>query len=102
LESGPLVVLEAFAGGVPVLGSNLGGIAELVEHGVNGFLIEHDKIEAWAATLEKCCDDPQFLNSLCRGIRPPRTMATVADEMLALYHGAIRRSDVAAVELDQP
>ncbi len=30
LETGPLVALEAFAAGVPVLGANLGGIAELV------------------------------------------------------------------------
>jgi len=97
LESGPLVVLEAFAAGVPVLGSNLGGIRELVEHGINGFLVEHDKVEAWAAALEKCANDPQFLSGLRQGIRPPRTMATVADEMLALYHTTMRRSANQAV-----
>ena len=38
LETGPLVVLESFAAGVPVLGSRLGGIAELVRDGVDGLL----------------------------------------------------------------
>jgi glycosyltransferase involved in cell wall biosynthesis len=36
LETGPLVVMEAFAAGIPVLGSKLGGIAELVTDGVDG------------------------------------------------------------------
>ena len=34
LETGPLVVYEAFSAGIPVLGSRLGGIAELVRDGV--------------------------------------------------------------------
>ena len=38
LETGPLVVLEAFAAGVPVIGSRLGGIAEMVRDGVDGLL----------------------------------------------------------------
>ncbi len=37
-EIGPLTVLEAFACGVPVIASNLGSMAERVEHGVNGLL----------------------------------------------------------------
>ena len=32
METGPIVVLEAHAVGTPVLGANLGGIAELVHH----------------------------------------------------------------------
>jgi glycosyltransferase involved in cell wall biosynthesis len=34
----PLVVLEAFASGTPVIAYNRGGLAEQIEHGVNGFL----------------------------------------------------------------
>lgn len=39
-ENAPLAILEAFAAGKPVLGSNIGGIPEMIEDGVNGFLFE--------------------------------------------------------------
>src|SRR5207253_11522125 len=39
LESGPQVVYEAFGVQTPVIGSDLGGIGELVQHGRTGFLV---------------------------------------------------------------
>jgi len=90
LESGPLVVLEAFAAGIPVMGSRLGGVAELVEHEVNGLLIQADDVTAWAVAFERCLREPSLMETLRRGIRAPRTMATVADEMLALYSDTIK------------
>jgi glycosyltransferase involved in cell wall biosynthesis len=85
LETGPLVVLESFAARVPVLGSNLGGIAELVTDGIDGLLVEPGSIDAWAAALEKLAGEPDLLSRLRRGIRPPRNMATVTGEMKLLY-----------------
>jgi glycosyltransferase involved in cell wall biosynthesis len=52
LETGPLVVLEAFAAGIPVVGSNAGGIAERVEGGVSGVLAEPGNTEAWTQALD--------------------------------------------------
>lgn len=85
LETGPLVVLEAFAAGVPVMGSRLGGITELVKDGENGILVEANSIESWTAALARLSSEPELLKKLRLGIRPPRTMSVVADEMLALY-----------------
>jgi glycosyltransferase involved in cell wall biosynthesis len=85
LETGPLVVLEAFAAGVPVIGSKLGGIVELVDDGVNGLLVEPESVADWAATLGKLLEDPHVLRRLRGGVRPPRTMAAVADDMLTIY-----------------
>ena len=93
LETGPLVVLEAFAAGVPVLGSNLGGIAELVTHGVDGLLVEPGSMTAWRQVLRRFVDDPDLRARLCRGIRPPRGVDLVAEEMLQLY-GALTGRDV--------
>ena len=36
----PLVVLEAMSSGLPVIASNIGGISEIIENNVDGYLIE--------------------------------------------------------------
>jgi glycosyltransferase involved in cell wall biosynthesis len=85
LETGPLVVLEAFAAGTPVIGSGRGGIAELVSHGVDGLLVPASSIHAWRQALERVDQDRELLTALRRGIRPPRSMADAAHDMMAVY-----------------
>jgi glycosyltransferase involved in cell wall biosynthesis len=89
LETGPLVILEAFAAGIPVLGSNLGGIAELVTHEQDGLLIEVDSIVAWQQTIQRLLDHPQLLSTLKTGIQPPRSVIDVADDMLRIYQSLL-------------
>ncbi|MDP4549746.1 N-acetyl-alpha-D-glucosaminyl L-malate synthase BshA [Alkalihalobacillus macyae] len=48
-ESFGLVALEAMACGVPAIGTNIGGIPEVIEHGVNGFIAEVGDIESIAS-----------------------------------------------------
>ena len=85
LETGPLVVLEAFAAGTPVIGSGKGGIAELVSHGVDGLLVPTSSVEAWREALVRVDRDRELLASLCHGIRSPRSMVDAADDMMAVY-----------------
>lgn len=86
LETGPIVALEAFAAGIPVVGSNLGGIAELVEHGVNGLLVDPASRDGWAQALARLAQDRGLAARLRAGVRPPRTMKHAADELMAVYH----------------
>ena len=92
LETGPLVALEAFAAGVPVLGANLGGIAELVRDGVDGILVAPDDAAAWAATISRLAEDRHLIDALRARIAPPRTMDAAADDMATLYARILPRS----------
>jgi len=89
METGPLVVLEAFAAGLPVVGSRLGGIAEMVQDGVNGLLLPHDSPRAWHEALRRLCQDPALLNTLRQGVRPPQGIEQVVRQMQALYRKLI-------------
>lgn len=48
------VVIEAYSCGRAVMASNLGALAELVEEGVSGFLIEPNNEFAWADAIRWC------------------------------------------------
>jgi glycosyltransferase involved in cell wall biosynthesis len=85
LETGPLTVLESFAAGTPVIGSNLGGIAELVAHDRDGWLVRHSDLDAWALALRRLAGDRSLLDRLRAGVRAPRSTDDVARDMLAVY-----------------
>lgn len=90
LETGPLVVLEAYATGTPVIGSNLGGIAELVDHGINGWLVPPQDVEAWKEAIQYLALNPDVLVKLRQGIQPVRTMKEVATEMALFYQRVLQ------------
>lgn len=87
METGPLIVLQAFAAGVPVMGADLGGIAELVQDGQNGILVPFDSVEHWKRAISSCIHDPELLSRLRNGISRPRSVHQVGEEMIALYAG---------------
>ena len=93
LETGPLVALEAFAAGVPVLGADLGGIAELVRSGIDGFLVPPDDAAAWAAAIARFAENPHLVREMRSKITAPRSMDAVSDDMVAIY-SAIATCDV--------
>lgn len=87
-ETGPLVVLEALAAGALVVGSRLGGIAELVRDPEDGVLVsEFARPQAWADALTRLTTERDRFAGRHSPTRPLRTPAAVAREMLAVYSG---------------
>jgi glycosyltransferase involved in cell wall biosynthesis len=91
LETGPLVVLESFAAGTPVIGSNLGGVAELVSHDRDGWLVPHADTSAWTNALRRLSSEPRMLDRLRTGVRPPRSTEDVARDMVGVYRSVVSR-----------
>jgi glycosyltransferase involved in cell wall biosynthesis len=90
LETGPLVVLEAHALSLPVIGSNLGGISELVRHGVDGWLVNsHNDPQAWTEALALLASDTNLLNTLRQGIQPVRSVSMQAVDIASIYENII-------------
>jgi glycosyltransferase involved in cell wall biosynthesis len=58
-EGIPRVIMEAFAAGVPVIGTDIAGVRQLVEQGVTGTLVPVADAPALAAALERLAADPE-------------------------------------------
>ncbi len=54
------VFAEALASGLPIVGSDTGGIPDLVEHGSNGLLVRSGDIGALAGAIGYLADDPEL------------------------------------------
>ena len=50
------VSIEAQAAGIPVLGSDIGGIPETLQAGVTGLLLPPGDVSAWRVAILKLCD----------------------------------------------
>jgi glycosyltransferase involved in cell wall biosynthesis len=53
-EGLPVVIMEAFALGVPVIATRTGGVEELVETGKSGWLVERNDADALADSIDGC------------------------------------------------
>lgn len=75
IETQGLVVLEAMACGLPIVGVNAMAIPELVKHKLNGFLVLPDDEIALVEALDRLLQDSRL-----------RTAMGSASRKLALYH----------------
>ena len=57
-EGTPVSVIEALAGGRPVVATRVGGVPDVVRDGVDGFLVEPGDIDALAERLSRLAADP--------------------------------------------
>jgi glycosyltransferase involved in cell wall biosynthesis len=81
--------LEAMAAGVPILGFAHGGTAELVRHGVNGYLVSPGDYDGLARGLDYCWEHRDILGQNGREMARKWTWENVALALRTVYGEAI-------------
>jgi len=95
-EGLPLSLLEAMACGVPVVGSDIPGINDVITHGKNGLLVSARNPEALADTVLTLLNDEDFRRRLGRNARrlimEKYSWDMVINKMEKVYNEAIKES----------
>jgi glycosyltransferase involved in cell wall biosynthesis/acyl carrier protein len=84
-DCAPLVVAEALAARIPVIGSRIGGIPDFIQEGVNGFLFEPGNPAALAGTLRRLVENPSLLPQIQQNIFPGKGFNGYLAELLDHY-----------------
>lgn len=89
-----LVVVEAFAFGVPVIASNTGGLAGLVRHGETGWFVDPGDVQALAEKMVSVADmDPArwaAISRTCREYSRKFTMEMISNRYLEIYNEMLK------------
>ncbi len=88
-EVAPLVILEAFAKKIPVIGSDYIAIKEMVQHNLNGLLFKNGNSKSLKEQLLRLIEEPGLLQSLRQNIGPVRTFKEVAAEHDGVYRSVL-------------
>ncbi|WP_426955048.1 glycosyltransferase family 4 protein [Muricoccus radiodurans] len=84
-ENSPLVIQEALLARRPVICSDIGGLAEKVRDGVDGYHFRAGSARELAALLGSLARDPAALRALGAGVAVPPGLAETAAATLRLY-----------------
>ena len=106
LENAPFIIREAFACGLPVIASNLGGMAEMVVHRRNGLLFDAGDAVSLASQIRALIDDAKLLEVLRSGIVRPMSIEEDAARLQRIYgrvaEGTARREGRPAPPVRHP
>jgi N-acetyl-alpha-D-glucosaminyl L-malate synthase BshA len=84
-ESFGLAALEAMACGVPVVASRVGGLPEVIEHGVTGFLHPLGDLEGMAQSAVRLLTDEHLREAMAAASRQRASQRYCDDRIVPLY-----------------
>jgi len=85
IEGGPTVALEAMSAGVPVVGTKVPGICEVVNDGITGRLVPPGDTRALAAVFAELAANPELIDRWRSALPRVRTMQDVTRDYLEMY-----------------
>jgi sugar transferase (PEP-CTERM/EpsH1 system associated) len=80
-----ITLLEAMAAGKPVVATNVGGNPELIEHGVNGLLVQPDDRDGLSKAIIACLNDKSKAETMGRAAQKKVSERFTADNMIKKY-----------------
>jgi 1,2-diacylglycerol 3-alpha-glucosyltransferase len=86
-ETQGMVMLEAMAGGCPVVAVNASGVYDVVEDGLNGFKV-HENIESWAESIILLLENGKLIDTLSGNSKEFAEVYSgdrIAERVLRLY-----------------
>jgi glycosyltransferase involved in cell wall biosynthesis len=84
-ENSPLVILEAFSVGLPVIATNLGGMAEMIEHEKSGLLFELNNAADLRAQISRLLQDSDLVKHLKANIPSVKKADDEIEEVYSYY-----------------
>jgi glycosyltransferase involved in cell wall biosynthesis len=99
-EGEPRAILEAFASGVPVIVSDIGGLPDLVAHGTSGLVVPPHDVRAWTDAVGRLGDEAEAQRM---GEEAWRTWSELYSpdralrELVAVYEDVVGRANVGSV-----
>ncbi len=92
-ENSPLVIHEAFLAKIPVITSNLGGMAELVSHKKNGLLFEPGNVEDLIEKMNIFIENAELIDIYSQKTYV-RSIQEDVKEIEELYYKLLKREEV--------
>ncbi len=90
-ENSPLTIHEAFMARIPVITSNIGGMAELVQDRVNGFLFQVGDSKDLAKKMQMLIDTPDLIERLGKNVKSVIPIENHASEIREIYRGLVSK-----------
>jgi glycosyltransferase involved in cell wall biosynthesis len=88
-EALPMSIAEAMAAGRPVLATRVGGIPEMIDDGVNGFLVSIDSTSQAVEALKKVYNNDERIHTMGRAAKAKAISsymaASVAERTVGFY-----------------
>jgi glycosyltransferase involved in cell wall biosynthesis len=88
-ENSPVVIQEALRNRRPVICSDIGGMAEKVRDGIDGFHFPVGNSLALASLLLKLADSPTTLSEIAKTIRPAETTHESTERYAQVYSSLV-------------